>query len=372
MLVTAIIFPLVNAQQPGEWLRGGCVSDFTDNLPLKLAPKKELGDNGKITKEACEKFCLTIKDETIVAVGIRPDADDRKENLRREETHSYQCACYYNVDITGAKYKANESTSECKIMQKAPQQNNCFRTNWSYVNPEGEDLNLQKIGGIKSAELCLKECQKIDECEEWTLNTKNHNCYTKKSGSLLVEKTVSTSGTKNSKSCDPWRNDLRCGTGFEAPSGGPAQCNPDNPDGFTCCSDGGWCGESRLHCSCNGCVDYSHNKSKWKCVDEKNKPGEITGYTGSTANTSVTRCLDAYQTLNTKSSGSWNNPHYNTCEKVAKGDWCLEEYKETFMCCPKACNACPGEPNYVHSIESCGYFLFWWMYKIECSPDQHI
>lgn len=53
-----------------------------------------------------------------------------------------------------------------------------------------------------------------------------------------------------------WREDLRCGKDYPLLDGSPAQCNPDNEDGFVCCSAVGWCGNTRAHCTCGDCIDY--------------------------------------------------------------------------------------------------------------------
>jgi len=54
-----------------------------------------------------------------------------------------------------------------------------------------------------------------------------------------------------------WRSDAQCGSQFPLPSGGPAQCNPEDTDGFVCCSNLGHCGNTAAHCACDGCIDYS-------------------------------------------------------------------------------------------------------------------
>jgi len=51
-----------------------------------------------------------------------------------------------------------------------------------------------------------------------------------------------------------WRNDFYCGAEYPLADGSPALCNPlEN----SCCSAGGFCGDSDAHCKCDGCVDYS-------------------------------------------------------------------------------------------------------------------
>ncbi|CAH1276936.1 LPA, partial [Branchiostoma lanceolatum] len=51
-----------------------------------------------------------------------------------------------------------------------------------------------------------------------------------------------------------WRNDFRCGQGYPAENGYPAECNPDGEG--PCCSTANWCGKTRNHCGCKGCADY--------------------------------------------------------------------------------------------------------------------
>ncbi|KAF4732790.1 hypothetical protein FOZ63_022579 [Perkinsus olseni] len=54
----------------------------------------------------------------------------------------------------------------------------------------------------------------------------------------------------------PWRSDFKCGAGWPSDDGTreKSECNPDGE--FPCCSTSGWCGISRLHCECPGCIDY--------------------------------------------------------------------------------------------------------------------
>lgn len=88
--------------------------------------------------------------------------------------------------------------------------NDCIRKGERYVNQGEEDLNLQ--GGVKvttaSAELCLKVCKKLEDCEEWTWSSKDNFCYPKKAGGKLEEMATSTSGTKNCKDLDELEGDL--------------------------------------------------------------------------------------------------------------------------------------------------------------------
>jgi len=67
-----------------------------------------------------------------------------------------------------------------------------------------------------------------------------------------------------------WRDDRRCGTGWNLDDGAtPAQCNPSPSDPSItdgdgpCCSNMGWCGNSEAHCKCSGCEDYSIEVPHW-------------------------------------------------------------------------------------------------------------
>ncbi|XP_035665882.1 blastula protease 10-like [Branchiostoma floridae] len=51
-----------------------------------------------------------------------------------------------------------------------------------------------------------------------------------------------------------WRDDERCGHGYLAEDGNPAECNPDGI--HPCCSAHKWCGNTAAHCDCSACVDY--------------------------------------------------------------------------------------------------------------------
>ncbi|CAL4145830.1 unnamed protein product, partial [Meganyctiphanes norvegica] len=56
-----------------------------------------------------------------------------------------------------------------------------------------------------------------------------------------------------------WRSDLRCGPEYLV-NGQPATCNPNSQ--YPCCSPCGWCGNTRLHCYCRECLDYSKTASE--------------------------------------------------------------------------------------------------------------
>eukprot|EP00058_Branchiostoma_floridae_P024996 XP_002610486.1 hypothetical protein BRAFLDRAFT_85627 [Branchiostoma floridae] len=52
-----------------------------------------------------------------------------------------------------------------------------------------------------------------------------------------------------------WRDDYRCGPGYPAEDGNPAECDPDSI--YPCCSPyGNWCGNTSDECDCPGCTDY--------------------------------------------------------------------------------------------------------------------
>eukprot|EP00058_Branchiostoma_floridae_P023099 XP_002608589.1 hypothetical protein BRAFLDRAFT_98871 [Branchiostoma floridae] len=51
-----------------------------------------------------------------------------------------------------------------------------------------------------------------------------------------------------------WRDDRRCGQGYPAEDGNPAEC--DHGGIHPCCSPGNWCGNTANHCDCPDCVDY--------------------------------------------------------------------------------------------------------------------
>eukprot|EP00058_Branchiostoma_floridae_P028571 XP_002614062.1 hypothetical protein BRAFLDRAFT_67353 [Branchiostoma floridae] len=59
-----------------------------------------------------------------------------------------------------------------------------------------------------------------------------------------------------------WRDDLRCGVGYPADDGNPAECDPDGE--HPCCSVRNWCGGTTDHCDCPGCIDYRNKRSNKK------------------------------------------------------------------------------------------------------------
>ena len=52
-----------------------------------------------------------------------------------------------------------------------------------------------------------------------------------------------------------------CGSRFPLPDGNATECDADGER--PCCSIYGWCDNTTLHCTCEGCVDYRDVK-KWR------------------------------------------------------------------------------------------------------------
>lgn len=62
-----------------------------------------------------------------------------------------------------------------------------------------------------------------------------------------------------------WRPDFKCGDRVPAlPDNEVVECDPGSET--PCCSSLGWCGKSKMHCTCELCVDYS-SKVKVRLVD---------------------------------------------------------------------------------------------------------
>jgi len=61
---------------------------------------------------------------------------------------------------------------------------------------------------------------------------------------------------------DLWREDGRCGPDHPLADGSPGQCDPEGaaPRVGPCCSPKGFCGNTRNHCKCKTCIDYSKVK----------------------------------------------------------------------------------------------------------------
>eukprot|EP00930_Biecheleria_cincta_P074443 TRINITY_DN61662_c0_g1_i1.p1 TRINITY_DN61662_c0_g1~~TRINITY_DN61662_c0_g1_i1.p1 ORF type:complete len:936 (-),score=112.30 TRINITY_DN61662_c0_g1_i1:117-2873(-) len=58
-----------------------------------------------------------------------------------------------------------------------------------------------------------------------------------------------------------WRHDQKCGKNTQPlPDGSPVECDPDGST--PCCSALGWCGNTRLHCVCKGCINWKEVKAR--------------------------------------------------------------------------------------------------------------
>ena len=61
-----------------------------------------------------------------------------------------------------------------------------------------------------------------------------------------------------------WRSDRKCGYIFPLADGKPSECNPNGM--YPCCSHSlfGWCGRTKVTCSCEDCVDYRTIYQDWE------------------------------------------------------------------------------------------------------------
>lgn len=69
----------------------------------------------------------------------------------------------------------------------------------------------------------------------------------------------------------------RCGRDVPPLEGEAPTCNPDDANAH-CCSNGGYCGNSKEHCECNGCIDFAKQR------DFKYKPLEWWTFSENPAN----------------------------------------------------------------------------------------
>ncbi|XP_078580869.1 uncharacterized protein LOC144864555 [Branchiostoma floridae x Branchiostoma japonicum] len=121
-----------------------------------------------------------------------------------------------------------------------------FAVMWSSPNVYG--LTKQEAAQLKS--LMLEVKAKIDGAMEQVARTREDS---------LSQRFVFTPQQAPKK----WRDDLRCGQGYPAEDGNPAECDPDRF--YPCCSPGNWCGNTAAHCYCSDCVDYRNKETAYAC-----------------------------------------------------------------------------------------------------------
>ncbi|KAI8499085.1 hypothetical protein Bbelb_235380 [Branchiostoma belcheri] len=78
-------------------------------------------------------------------------------------------------------------------------------------------------------------------------------------GGSSVPTFSTVSNTTKREVTQKWRDDYRCGDGYTTGDGRTAECDPDST--WPCCSSGNWCGNTRGHCYCAGCVYYHNTES---------------------------------------------------------------------------------------------------------------
>ena len=152
------------------------------------------------------------------------------------------CSCYHCTDYKFAKWWRESGgtlmwRNDGKCGRLYPLPNNTA----AQCNPDGENP-------------CCSEFW-IGECG----NTKEHcSCY-----HCIDYKFAKW--WRESGGTHMWRNDGKCGRLYPLPNGTAAQCDPDGEN--PCCSDvwnGGECGNSKEHCSCERCTDYSRLYGEWR------------------------------------------------------------------------------------------------------------
>ena len=73
-----------------------------------------------------------------------------------------------------------------------------------------------------------------------------------------------------------WRNDNQCGENVKNPIGTKAECNPysDSP----CCSEFGWCGNTKNHCNCQKCIKSLKLEDRKEYKNKENTFNPHIGY----------------------------------------------------------------------------------------------
>ncbi|XP_078607085.1 uncharacterized protein LOC144879470 [Branchiostoma floridae x Branchiostoma japonicum] len=108
---------------------------------------------------------------------------------------------------------------------------------------------VYQITGMLPEE-CMVEPSLRQECG-WVGITK-HQCRQRR---CCFDSSVPTAKfCFHKKAPKKWRDDHRCGQGYPAEDGNPAECDPEG--GVPCCSKHNWCGNTADHCVCPDCVDY--------------------------------------------------------------------------------------------------------------------
>ncbi|KAF4662856.1 hypothetical protein FOL47_006032 [Perkinsus chesapeaki] len=121
----------------------------------------------------------------------------------------------------------------------------------SYKSEEVEKLE-QRLDGLMKE---LKRIQNlVDNRKHYVIDKPTTKLTAVTKSNELTKAHVEPTSVKASSK--PWRDDFQCGVGWPSDDGSQqkAECNPDGQ--FPCCSASGWCGISRLHCECAGCIDY--------------------------------------------------------------------------------------------------------------------
>jgi len=139
--------------------------------------------------------------------------------------------------------------------------------------PEGGSLHPRMYIGTNSVTKNGEKCkawtweysvQTANQFPEETLEEASNYCRDpSSSGGVWCYTGVNFAGVRQWDWCDIptcnqlWRFDLRCGAEFPAANGQPSECSASHPEGYSCCSNNGWCGNTAEHCDCEDCVDYT-------------------------------------------------------------------------------------------------------------------
>ncbi|XP_066270446.1 uncharacterized protein [Branchiostoma lanceolatum] len=124
---------------------------------------------------------------------------------------------------------------------------------------------------------CADACCVDSRCLSFQYNTYGQ-CYLKSKLCSAGEKHSVSAGNMydwiDLPAAKKWRDDKRCGQGWPAEDGSPAECDPSGK--YPCCSPANWCGNTANHCDCPDCVDYS-DKGKREMTAEEDVEEERRG-----------------------------------------------------------------------------------------------